>query len=101
MTDMVLIEMELPAEMAAFRLPEGVHRRLQELLNRQDSGTPLTPEERLEAEGFVDLAEFLSLLRMRAQRLAREVSPPEYRGELLGGLSPDYLGERAKRKMRK
>jgi hypothetical protein len=40
-------------------------------LSRQDSGQPLTPEERAEAEGLVNLAEFLPLLRLRAERLAQ------------------------------
>jgi hypothetical protein len=41
---------------------------LTELLDKQDQGTPLTDAERLEAEGLVDLAELLSLLRMRLER---------------------------------
>jgi hypothetical protein len=71
MSETVTVEMELPSDLAGFRLPEGVHRRLQDLLDRQDQGGDLTPAEREEAEGLVDLAEFLSLLRMRAQRLTR------------------------------
>ena len=76
MAQTVHVEMELPEELAAFRLPEGVHRRLQDLLDRQDSGTPLTAAEREEAEGLVDLAEFLTLIRMRARRLSQEASHP-------------------------
>jgi hypothetical protein len=64
------LELDLTEELAQFRLPDGVHQRLQRLLDRQDSGIELTPEERKEAEGLVDLAEFLSLLRMRAERLS-------------------------------
>jgi hypothetical protein len=30
----------------------------------------LTPEERKEAEGLVNLSEFLTLLRLRAERMA-------------------------------
>jgi ribosome assembly protein YihI (activator of Der GTPase) len=47
-----------------------VHKRLQTLLDRQDQGETLSTEEKEEAEGLVELAEFLSLLRTRAQRLA-------------------------------
>jgi hypothetical protein len=72
MSQTVLVELEMPAELESFRLPEGVHRRLQELLDRQDRGTPLTADERAEAEGLVELAEMLSLLRMRAERLSQE-----------------------------
>lgn len=34
--------------------------------DRQDRSGELTPEERREAEGLVELAELLSLLRLRA-----------------------------------
>jgi hypothetical protein len=64
------LEVDLPADLARFRLPEGVAARLQTLLDRQDSGQPLTPQERDEAEGLVNLSEFLTLLRLRAERLA-------------------------------
>ncbi len=66
----VTMEVELPDNLAEFRLPEGVQRRLQDLLDRQDGGEELSPEERQEAEGLVDLAEWLSLVRLRARRLA-------------------------------
>lgn len=48
--------------------PAGLQRRLEELLDRQDVGTPLTTSERSEAEGLVEIAEFLSLLRFRIGR---------------------------------
>jgi hypothetical protein len=63
------LEVELPADLERFRLPAAVGARLQSLLDRQDSGQPLTPQERAEAEGLVNLAEFLTLLRLRAERL--------------------------------
>ena len=69
----VRIELELPADLEAFRLPESVNRRLQELLDRQDQGQLLTPEEREEAEGLANLAELLALLRLRAQRATQQV----------------------------
>jgi len=64
------LEIEFPGDLNRFRLPEAVNARLQSLLDRQDSGQTLTPEERAEAEGLVNLAEFLTLLRLRTQRLA-------------------------------
>ncbi len=64
------IEVDLPADLAQFRLPEAVNDRLKTLLDRQDSGQPLTDKERAEAEGLVNLAEFLTLLRLRAERTA-------------------------------
>jgi hypothetical protein len=70
MPQIVAIELELPDDLALFRLPPGVNDRLQELLDRQDSGIRLSEAERREAEGLVDLAELLTLLRLRAERLA-------------------------------
>ncbi len=64
------IEVDLPSDMARFRLPEAVDVRLQTLLDRQDSGQPLIATERDVAEGLVNLAEFLTLLRLRAERLS-------------------------------
>ncbi len=49
------------------RLPAAVNERLQTLLTRQDQGETLTAEERKEAEGLVELAETLSLLRLRTR----------------------------------
>jgi hypothetical protein len=60
-----------PSELSRFKLPAGVQRRLTELLDRQDSGTSLTAAERREAEGLVEMAEFLSLLKLQATRPAR------------------------------
>lgn len=71
MAQTVTIEMELPDDLARFRLPAGVHSRLQELLDRQDQGQRLTIAERSEAEGLVNLTETLTLLRLRAERANR------------------------------
>jgi hypothetical protein len=65
----VTIDVDLPAELSRFRLPQAVDARLQTLLDRQDLGQPLSAAERDEAEGLVDLAEFLTLLRLRAERM--------------------------------
>ena len=62
---------EIPIELTYFQLPEAVQDRLQLLLDRQDEGEALTLLERQEAEGLVELAEFLSLLRLRSQRVAK------------------------------
>jgi hypothetical protein len=71
----VAVELEVPDDLGRFRLPRGVHARLQELLDRQDSGIRLTRAERLEAEGLVNLAELLTLLRLRAERAAQRAGP--------------------------
>ncbi len=72
MSQHVLVEIEMPSDLEKFALPSAVDKRLQELLDRQDSGETLTPAERAEAEGLVNLAEMLSLLRLRAQRVWQE-----------------------------
>ena len=69
MSQHALVEIEMPSGLEQFKLPQGVNTRLQELLDRQDRGETLTTGERQEAEGLVDLAEMLSLLRLRAQRV--------------------------------
>ncbi len=69
MPQSIQVEVEVPGDLARFRLPEGVQHRLQRLLDRQDAGSALSPEEKREAEGLVNLADLLALLRLRAQRL--------------------------------
>src|SRR2546426_10102662 len=64
------LEVEMPGDLARFRLPKGVQKRLHTLLDKQDQGQSLTPAEKREAEGLVDLAEVLSLIRLRARRLS-------------------------------
>ena len=71
MSDVVAVELEIPDELAGFRLPPAVDARLQALLDLQDRGQRLTAAERAEAEGLVKLAEWLSLLRLRAERIGR------------------------------
>ena len=61
-------ELEIPDDLARFHLPEGVQHRLDSLLDQQDRGEPLSADERREAEGLVNLADLLSVLRLRAER---------------------------------
>lgn len=68
----MLKTIEIPVNLAHFRLPDAVQARLQYLLDQQDSGKKLTAKERQEAEGLVQLAEFLSLLNLRAARMELE-----------------------------
>ncbi|CAN5450630.1 hypothetical protein BH20ACI1_BH20ACI1_18250 [soil metagenome] len=67
-----IIEIEIPSSIRQFKLPKGVNNRLQDLLDRQDSGKILSDAEKSEAEGLVDLAEMLSLLNLRSKRVRRE-----------------------------
>jgi hypothetical protein len=71
MSRSVVIELEMPGDLKQFRLPKGVNRRLQDLLDKPCREGKLRRSERHEAEGLVNLAEMLSLLRLRAERAAR------------------------------
>ena len=62
----VSLHLDLPADLSRLHLPEGVERRLEQLLDKQDRGEELTDDERSEAEGLADLNDLLSLLRLRA-----------------------------------
>jgi hypothetical protein len=72
------IGVDLPADLARFRLPAAVASRLRNLLDRQEVGYPLSADERAEAEGLADLADLLTRLRLRAERAKPGVSlaPP-------------------------
>jgi hypothetical protein len=70
MSSTVQIEIDIPDDLAQLRLPEAVQERLNTLLDKQDGGHPLVDSERREAEGLVNLADFLSLLRLRVERVS-------------------------------
>jgi hypothetical protein len=59
------MQLTIDVELVQFELPPAVQKRLQVLLDHQDQGDELTEAERQEAEGLVELAEFLSLLKLR------------------------------------
>jgi hypothetical protein len=63
---------EIPIELTRFQLPQAVQARLQFLLDRQDEGYTLSQAEQQEAEGLVELVEFLSLLRLRSTRVMKQ-----------------------------
>jgi len=64
----VQISMEMPEDLPEFRLPEAVQRRLQHLLDIQDEGSRLSKEQKEEAEALVNIADLLTLLRLRSDR---------------------------------
>jgi hypothetical protein len=70
----MILELEVPEDIAGFHLPNGVQARLHELLDKQDTGQALTSAEQKEAEGLVNLTEFLSLLHLRAGRAGRDAA---------------------------
>jgi hypothetical protein len=63
----IAIKLELPDDLARFRLPPALNNRLRRLLDRQDRETPLDADERAEAESLVEVADLLTLLRLRAE----------------------------------
>jgi hypothetical protein len=75
MSTAVTIEVLLPEDLERFRLPAALDERLQELLDRQDHGGGLTAAEARQAEGLVELAETLTLLRLRAERASGASQP--------------------------
>jgi hypothetical protein len=75
MSQTLQVTLEVPDDIPGLRLPHGVQRRLTVLLDRRDQGYVLTPDVRLEAEGLVNLAERLTLLRLRAERGAPGSNP--------------------------
>jgi hypothetical protein len=70
--ELMIEVVEIPVELTQFNLPQAVQDRLQLLLDRQDQGHGLSIPEQKEAEGLVELAEFLSLLRLRATRVMKQ-----------------------------
>lgn len=63
---------EIPIELPRFQFSQAVQERLRCLLDRQDEGNALSQAERQEAEGLVELAEFLSFLRLRSTRVIKQ-----------------------------
>jgi hypothetical protein len=63
----VVVELDLPKDWRKFRLPPALRERLQELLDRQDSGERLSRSERREATALAELVDMLSLMRLRAE----------------------------------
>lgn len=70
MSQPVYLDLELPGDLARFKLPSGVNERLTALLDKQDSGQELTEQEHREAEGLVDLADTLTYLGLKARASA-------------------------------
>ncbi len=67
MKQAIHLDLELPGDLARFKLPSGVNARLSELLDKQDKGPGLTDQERLEADGLVDLVDTLTYLGLKAK----------------------------------
>ena len=59
-------EIEVPGDLARLQLPEGLDGRLQALLGSRTGGQRSALMSKAEAEGLVDLADLLTLLRLRS-----------------------------------
>lgn len=68
MTDCAMTYFHIDPTLVRFELPVALQQRLQTLLDMQDQGRTLTVAERQEAEGLVEMSEFLSLLKLKARR---------------------------------
>lgn len=61
----IQIQLQVPENLGNLAFPEALDRRLHALLDKQDQGERLTDDEQVEAEALVDLAQLLTLLRLR------------------------------------
>lgn len=71
MAQSVVVQLELPKDWKKFRMPRALDNRLQELLDRQDFEGKLSHRERREATALAELADMLSVMRLRAQVAAK------------------------------
>ena len=67
----VTVELELPEDWQALQLPQALHERLQDLLDRQDEQGCLSSQERREAEALVQLVDMLALMRLRVEAVQK------------------------------
>ena len=72
MAKIATMKLEIPVHPGMFDMPDALHERLHELLDKQDQTGKLTARERREAEALVDLAQTLSVLKISARQLPRK-----------------------------
>ena len=65
------LSVEAARSLAAVEITPTIQDRIEELADRSNEGL-LTPDERSEYESYVEGAEILSLLKLKARRLLRE-----------------------------
>ncbi len=64
----VTVELELPQDWKRFQMPAALKARLSSLLDEQDRTGKLRKAEREEAQALTELADFLALMKLRAER---------------------------------
>jgi len=65
----ILFELDVPTDWEEFELPAALDARLQSLLDKQDRDGKLRGSERREALALTELAEMLSLMKLRVKRV--------------------------------
>ena len=70
----VTVELELPQDWKRFQMPAALQARLSSLLDEQDRTGKLRKAERGEAQALTELADFLSLMKLRAEQAERNQS---------------------------
>jgi hypothetical protein len=68
MANEIVLRIKMPGDLRQLRFPKALDRRLQQLLDKQSEHGRLSLPERQEAEGLVEMAEMISLLRLRTAR---------------------------------
>jgi hypothetical protein len=75
MAQSILVQLELPKDWRQFRMPPALHDRLQDLLDKQDREGKLPARERREATALTELADLLSLMKLRAKLVQKSRTP--------------------------
>ena len=65
------LSVEAARSIAAIQIKPATQARIEELADRSNDGL-LTPEERAEYESYVEGAEILSLIKLKARRILNE-----------------------------
>lgn len=68
MSRSIVVELNLPGDLGRLHMPPALHARLQDLLDRQDRDGKLPARERREALALTQLADLLTLMKLRARR---------------------------------
>ncbi len=72
MSQTVQLTVPMPAKLARLRFPKALDDRLHFLLDEQGRKGKLTPSEKKEAQGLVEMSTMLSILKLGAQIKARQ-----------------------------
>jgi hypothetical protein len=72
MSQTVQLTVPMPVRLATLRFPKALDNRLQHLLDEQGRRGKLSAAEKKEAEGLVQMATTLSILKLGAQVKAKK-----------------------------